>query len=161
MSVSLSVISLYMLSIITFGPINPSIHTYIHSFFYPSIALLVSASVRTGWKSLALASTLNGSSGIWDPLEVGIFSIVNSGVLLSTVFRHHPQGRIWSSRGATSSIREGPTLEGIRRPGKQIGSFSALWKWRTSAGVPIHPNSAHNLLNNIGVGRFRILGGKV
>ena len=68
------------------------------------------------------------------------------------------KGRIWSSRGATSSIREGPSLEGIRRPGKQIGSCSALWKWRTSAGVPIHPNSAHNLLNNIGVGRFRILG---
>ena len=33
MSVSLSVISLYMLSIITFGPIHPSIHTYIRSLF--------------------------------------------------------------------------------------------------------------------------------
>ena len=54
------------------------------------IALLVSASVRTGRKSLALASTLNGSSGVRDPLEVGIFLIVNAGVILSTVFRHHP-----------------------------------------------------------------------
>ena len=68
------------------------------------------------------------------------------------------KGRIWSSRGATSFVREGPSLEGIR-PGKQIGSCSDLWKWRTSAGLPIHPNSAHNLLNNIGVGMFRIFGG--
>ena len=58
-----------------------------------SIALLVSASMRTGRKSLALASSLSGSSGVRDPLEVGIFSIVNAGGFIVHSFSSSPTHR--------------------------------------------------------------------
>ena len=68
----------------------------------------------------------------------------------------HPSSkrRIWSSRSTTSSVREDPGLEGIRRPGKQTGSCPPLLKWQTSTSVPKHPNSAHILLNKHMWNRF-------
>ena len=64
---------------------------FLSEFFCPFIYCSARQCLRAyGRKSLALASTFSGSSGVRDPLEVGIFSIVNAGVLLSTVFRHHP-----------------------------------------------------------------------